>query len=215
MHHRHHEYRNGRAIAAVVLGTAAGVAILAVARKGMRKRTIVQPEDSPRRLWRRTGAVAALVGRTVTINRPREEVYARWRDFARFPEFMENVRSVTPIDRMRSRWVIEAPAGSSVTFETKITEERENELIAWETDADSEVSNSGRVLFRDAPGGRGTQVEATIAYEPPAGAVGRAAAKVMQREPQIQVRRELRRFKQLMETGEIATAATELTAPRA
>lgn len=215
MHHRHHKYRNGRATAAVVIGIAAGVAVLAVARRGMRNRTIMQPEDAPRRLWRRTGAEAALVGRTVTINRPREEVYARWRDFARFPEFMENVRSVTPIDRMRSRWVIEAPAGGSVTFETKIAEERENELIAWETDADSEVRNSGRVHFRDAPGGRGTQVEATISYEPPAGAVGRTAAKVMQREPQVQVRRELRRFKQLMETGEIATAATGPAAPRA
>lgn len=215
MHHRHHHdgHGDGRTFAAALLGIAAGVAILAVARKGMGQRRVLQPDDAPRRTWRRTGA--ALTGRTVTINRPRGEVYARWRDFARFPEFMENVRSVTPIDRTRSRWVIEAPAGGSVTFETKITEERENEIIAWETDADSEVRNRGRVIFRDAPGGRGTQVDATIVYEPPAGAVGRAAAKIMQREPQIQVRRELRRFKQLMETGEIATAAAGPALPRA
>ncbi|MFC6490972.1 cyclase, partial [Nitratireductor sp. GCM10026969] len=105
-----------------------------------------------------------------------------------------------------ARWVVAAPGGSTITFETTITDERPDELIAWKSDEGAEVRNSGRIVFRDAPGGRGTEVEATIAYDPPGGAFGWAAAKLFQREPRIQTRRELKRFKQLMETGEVAVA---------
>ena len=219
MHRRHHRNRNGKALAAGVLGAAAGVAILMTARGMMRNGGLSHPEDAPPQAWRRRMGRGrrerAVVGRTITINRPREEVYARWRDFSTFPNFMENVRSVTPLDQTRSRWVVEGPAGSTIEFETRITEDREGEAIAWESDENAEVRNSGRVTFRDAPGGRGTLVEAVISYEPPAGAVGRMVAKLFQREPGIQARRELRRFKQLMETGEIATAAAGPAAPRA
>ena len=88
------------------------------------------------------------------------------------------------------------------------------EVIAWQSTEDAPVPNSGRVTFRDAPGGRGTQVELRIAYDPPGGAVGQMAAKLFQREPNIQARRELKRFKQLMEAGEIATAEPGPAAPR-
>ncbi|WP_309086125.1 SRPBCC family protein [Chelativorans sp.] len=207
MHHRYHNHGNSRALAAGMLGIAAGAAILMAARSMMRDRSGVQLEDasgqSSRNRYRGRWREGAVVGRTITVNRPREEVYTRWRDFTRFPEFMENVRSVTMIDQTRSHWVVEAPAGTTVEFETRITEDRPNELIAWESDENAEVRNSGRVTFRDAPGGRGTQIEAVIAYDPPGGTVGRMAAKLFQKEPNIQVRRELKRFKQLMETGEI------------
>jgi uncharacterized membrane protein len=218
MHHRHQSHDEGRALAAAILGAAAGAVILIAARSLTREGKILQPEDAPRQaLRRRRGRWRedAVVGRTVTVNRPRGEVYARWRDFTRFPEFMENVRSVSALDQTRSRWVVEGPAGSTVEFETRITEDRPNELIAWESDPDAEVRNSGRVTFRDAPGGRGTQIEAVIAYDPPGGGVGRMAAKLFQREPNIQVRRELKRFKQLMEAGEVAVAEAGPAAPRA
>lgn len=217
MHRRHVRRSNGRALAAGVLGAVAGAAVLFAARNMMRNGGhIIEPEDAPQRAWRRRGRwrEGAVVGRTVTVNRPREEVYARWRDFASFPDFMENVRSVTPLDQTRSRWVVEGPGSSTVEFETKITEDRPNELIAWESDENAQVRNSGQVVFRDAPGGRGTEIEAVIAYDPPGGAVGRMAAKLFQREPGVQTRRELRRFKQFMETGEIATAASRPAAPR-
>lgn len=217
MHRRHVRRSNGRALAAGVLGAVAGAAVLFAARNMMRNGGhIIEPGDAPQRAWRRRGRwrEGAVVGRTVTVNRPREEVYARWRDFASFPDFMENVRSVTPLDQTRSRWVVEGPGGSTVEFETKITEDRPNELIAWESDENAQVRNSGQVVFRDAPGGRGTEIEAVIAYDPPGGAVGRMAAKLFQREPGVQTRRELRRFKQFMETGEIATAASRPAAPR-
>jgi uncharacterized membrane protein len=87
-----------------------------------------------------------------------------------------------------------------------IVEDVPDELISWQSDAGADIANSGRIDFRDAPGGRGTLVTATIAYDPPAGALGKLVAKLFQREPRIQARRDLRRFKQFMETGEIATS---------
>ena len=148
----------------------------------------------------------AVVGRTVTINKPRAELYAFWRDFANLPRFMENVDSVRTAGDGRTEWTIRAPGGRSVAVETEVVEDREGELIAWRSTPGSQIDTEGRVTFRDAPAGRGTRVEALIAYKPPAGELGRLAAKIFQREPHIQGRRELKRFKMLMETGEVATS---------
>ena len=147
-----------------------------------------------------------LIGRTVTINRPRAELYAYWRDFTKLPSFMDNVERVDIVSETRSHWIVKAPAGKTVEWDAVITEEKEGELIAWTSTEGADVPNSGRIEFRDA-GARGTIVTATIAYDPPAGVVGKVMAKLFQREPAIQARRDLRRFKQLMETGEVATAA--------
>lgn len=147
-----------------------------------------------------------VVGRAVTINRPREEVYAFFRDLSRLPSFMENVERVEMLDSNRYHWVVKAPAGKTVEWTARITAEQPSELIAWTSEEGGDVANSGRVEFRDA-GQRGTVVVATLAYDPPAGALGKLVAKLFQREPAIQARRDLRRLKQLMETGEVATAA--------
>jgi uncharacterized membrane protein len=93
-----------------------------------------------------------------------------------------------------------------VRIETVVSEDRPDELVAWRSVEGSDVESRGRVAFRDAPADRGAEVEAIIAYKPPAGEVGRWIAKLFGREPQVQGRRELKRFKMLMETGEIATA---------
>ncbi|WP_244532434.1 SRPBCC family protein [Methylocapsa palsarum] len=148
----------------------------------------------------------ALAGWAVTISRPVAEIYAYWRDFKNLATFMDNVVSVSSLDSRRSHWVVKAPAGQNVEWDSVVTEDVENELIAWRSEADAQVPNSGRIEFRDA-GARGTIVTAAILYDPPGGAVGKVIAKMFQREPAIQSRRDLRRFKQLMETGEIATAA--------
>jgi uncharacterized membrane protein len=147
-----------------------------------------------------------LIGRTVTINRPRDELYAYWRDFTKLPTFMDNVERVDTISATLTHWVVKAPAGRTVEWDALVTEEREGELIAWASTEDADVPNSGRIEFRDA-GARGTIVTATIVYDPPAGVVGKIIAKMFQREPAIQARRDLRRFKQLMETGEVATSS--------
>jgi uncharacterized membrane protein len=165
--------------------------------------------DAPDHTWRRkTGRYKeGLVGRTVSIDKPREEIFAAWRDFTRFPSFMENVERVEDLGDGRSRWTIKAPLGSSIELVTRISEEIPNDLIAWKSEPDSQVQTQGRVqLFEVAPG-RGTAVRLTMTYDPPAGLPGRAIAKILQREPNVQARRDLRRFKQLIESGEVATNA--------
>jgi len=147
-----------------------------------------------------------LVGRTVTINRPVGELFSYFRDFANLATFMENVERIDVLDDRRSHWVVKAPGGKTVEWTSVVTEEAPNSFIAWASEEGAEIPNSGRVDFRDA-GDRGTVVSATILYDPPAGTIGKLVAKIFQREPAIQARRDLRRFKQLMEAGEIASGA--------
>ncbi|MBP2275451.1 MULTISPECIES: SRPBCC family protein [Sphingomonas] len=147
-----------------------------------------------------------MVGRAVTINRPRAELFAYFRDFTNLAHFMENVERIEVIDAKRSHWVVKAPGGRTVEWDALITDEVEGEYLAWASQPGADVANSGRIDFRDA-GARGTVVTATLLYDPPYGVVGKLIAKLFQREPAIQARRDLRRFKQLMETGEVATAA--------
>lgn len=147
-----------------------------------------------------------LIGKSVTINRPSAELFAYWRDFANLATFMENVERIDVIDRKKSHWVVKAPGGKTVEWDAIVTEEAPDSFIAWTSAEGADVPNSGRIDFKEA-GARGTVVTATILYDPPAGLVGKLIARMFQREPAIQARRDLRRFKQLMETGEIATAA--------
>lgn len=149
----------------------------------------------------------AVSRRTVTINRPRGELYAFWRDFTNLASFMENIERIDVVDATRSHWVVKAPAGKLVEWDAVVTEDLDGTLIAWKTAEGADIRNGGRVEFHDATGGRGTTVTAVLAYEPPAGGLGKLVAKIFQREPSLQARRDLRRFKQLMETGEIATSS--------
>ena len=155
-----------------------------------------------------TGAKGPLIGRSVTINRPRTDVYARWREFARFPDFMDNVRSIEAIGDQRSRWTIAAPAGRTVELVTEMTHDVPGERIAWRSVEGSEITTAGEARFSDAAPGRGTIVQLIMTYDPPAGAAGKLVAKLFQREPAIQARRDLRRFKQLLETGEVTVNAS-------
>ena len=148
----------------------------------------------------------AVLGRTVTIRKPRAELYKFWRDFANLPDFMENLEAIrTQGDA--STWVIKAPGGTTVDVVTKVTDDRENERIAWASTDESDIRTSGRVEFADAPGERGTRVSLVMSYDPPGGSAGRALAKLFLREPEVQARHDLKRFKALMETGEITTSA--------
>lgn len=145
-------------------------------------------------------------GRTVTINKPRQKIYDFWRDFKNLT-FMENIKAVDVLDDERVRWTIAGPAGVDVSVETKLAQDRPGELIAWRSIEGSDIDTEGRIAFRDAPAGRGTYVEAIVAYKPPGGDLGRLVAKLFQREPHVQGRRELKRLKVLMETGEFANSA--------
>jgi uncharacterized membrane protein len=121
---------------------------------------------------------------------------------------MDNVRSVEMIDQKTARWTIEAPAGNTVELVTETTHDVPGERIAWKSIEGSSITTAGEVLFFDAPAGRGTIVQLVMTYNPPGGTVGKMIAKLFQREPAIQARRDLRRFKQLMETGEVTANAS-------
>ncbi|MCE6950588.1 SRPBCC family protein [Cereibacter sphaeroides] len=187
-------------------GAAAGIAALALSQSRHNRVGFRPGDDAPGRTAR-SGLLEARpqTGRTITINRPRAELFAFWRDFANLAHFMEAVEHVTVAGDV-SRWTIAAPLGRKVTLETRIIEEVPDRLIAWRSTDASEIRAEGAVTFRDAPAGRGTEVEAVVSYVPPYGELGRLVAKVFRQEPAIQGRHELRRFKMLMEAGEIATS---------
>ena len=148
------------------------------------------------------------VGRTVTIGRPRQELYDFWRQFERLPQIMDNLESVERLDDDRSRWRIKGPGGKAIELVNRLVEDVPGSRLAWESEEGSDLDTSGVIEFTDAPPGRGTYVRFLMAYDPPGGAIGRGIAKLLQREPSIQARRDLRRFKQLMETGEVTTNAS-------
>jgi uncharacterized membrane protein len=140
------------------------------------------------------------VERTITVNRPREEVYLFWRQLENLPRFVDHLESVTVLDEDRSHWVAKAPAGTRVEWDASIQDEIENELIAWRSLPGSDIDNAGSVHF--IPAGDGTEVRVVMSYDPPAGSVGAAVAKLLGEEPEQQVEEDLRRFKQVMEAVE-------------
>jgi uncharacterized membrane protein len=146
---------------------------------------------------------ATRVKRSITLNRPVEEVYAFWRDFENMPRFMYHLESVRVFGPTRSHWVAKGPGEKRIAWDSQVTEDRPNELIAWHTLPGSDVENGGTVTFERKPGGRGTIVRVTLEYRPPGGMAGRAVANLMNRAPEQQVSDDLRRFKQILETGEI------------
>jgi uncharacterized membrane protein len=144
------------------------------------------------------------VTEAVTINRPASDIYRFWRNLANLPRVMRHLETVR-VDGDRSHWVAHGPLGHRVEWDAEIINDRPNELIAWRSLEGSEVGTAGSVHFQPAPGGRGTEVHVTLKYDPPLGKVGSWAAWFLGEEPSLQIREDLLRLKQLMETGEIAT----------
>jgi uncharacterized membrane protein len=143
------------------------------------------------------------VRKSVTVNRPAEEVYAFWRNFENLPRFMQHLESVQVTGDRRSHWKAKAPAGSTVEWDAELTQDVPNELIAWRSVKGADVPNSGVVRFVAAPGGRGTEIHVDLQYDPPAGKIGALFAKLFGEEPSQQVNGDLRRFKQVLEIGEV------------
>lgn len=151
----------------------------------------------------RGGAVRT--GKSIHVNRSPEEIYNFWQNFQNFPRFMYYLESVQVTGDKRSHWAAKAPAGMRVEWDAETVQDIPNERIAWRSLEGSMVPNSGQVQFERAPGGRGTIVRVAVEYRPPAGPIGAAIAKIFGREPGQQIREDLRRFKQLIEAGEIVT----------
>jgi uncharacterized membrane protein len=141
----------------------------------------------------------------ITLDKPPEELYRFWRHVENLPHFMAHLKSVQSTGHLRSHWVARAPLGMTAEWDAEITEEHANERIAWHSLEGSHISHQGYVRFQRAPGGRGTEVRVTLAYTPPLGKLGAAVAKLFGEEPKRQLDEDLRRFKSLLEAGEIPT----------
>ncbi len=194
------------------LGALLGVAAITFYQvRGRNRVSYRPPDDAPVRAARRQRGRATVTGRTITIDRPRSEIYAFWRDFGNLARVMENVRDVSVEDGV-TRWTIRGPAERDVTILTTVTEEVGDERIEWRSTDASQIEHRGRVILRDAPAGRGTEVTLDLEYLSPGGELGRFVAKALQAEPHLQARRDLKRLKMLLETGEIATNANRRSA---
>jgi len=115
------------------------------------------------------------------------------------------VKSVKVTDEKKSHWVVDGPAGKDVEWDAEVINDEPNTLVAWRSLAGATVDNAGSVRFVPGPEGRGTEVRVVIDYIPPAGRVGNWVAKLFGKNPASEIREDLRRFKRLMETGEVPT----------
>ena len=202
-----------RRLRTVLLPVATGLIARALTGRGPTRRVLA---GLTRREGReeRDGPVASVgrgqgtkVEQSVTINRPVLEVYRFWRNFENLPRFMDHLEAVTVIDDTRSHWVAKGPAGTRVEWFADIHNEIDDELIAWRSLPGSEINNAGSVHFAPSADGTGTEVHVVLSYEPPAGKVGVAFAKLLGEEPSNQVADDLRRLKQVMDAGDVGTAS--------
>jgi uncharacterized membrane protein len=130
-------------------------------------------------------------------------VYALWRNFASFPQFMEGIESVEPLGNGRSRWRARGPAGTSAEWESEIVADERDRMIEWRSVGASAIYHSGNVRFTDGPRGAGTVVTVEMRYAPPGGQIAAALLKIFRKEPGQQIGDDLRRLKQVLETGEV------------
>jgi uncharacterized membrane protein len=142
-----------------------------------------------------------------TVNKPVNEVFRFWSNFENLPRFMDHLESVKVHQNGCSHWVAKAPLGTKVEWDAEIVDAKPNDFISWRSRPGTSVPNEGTVRFTAGPNDESTEVHVTLEYRPPAGVLGATVAKLFGEEPKIQVAGDLRRFKNIMETGEIPTTA--------
>ena len=140
---------------------------------------------------------------TTTVNKPPEQVYRFWRQLENFPTFMAHVDDVRSTGDSRSHWVVSAPFGHAVEWDAVITEDVAGTRIAWQAVENADVDNAGVVELAPAPGNRGTEVHVRISYSAPGGKLGEMIARYFGDDPHQQLDDDLRRLKQVLETGEV------------
>ena len=153
------------------------------------------------------------VEEAVTVEGSPEDLYKFWRNYANMTKFQEQIESVTQIgdDPKKSRWVMKVPLGQTLTWDAELIEDVPGQVIAWRSLEGSDVDTAGSVRFVATPGGRGTVVRINEKFDPPGGKLGVAIASMMGLGPEKLTRENLRRFKMLMEAGEIATTQGQST----
>jgi uncharacterized membrane protein len=153
-----------------------------------------------------TGTPGVHATASCIVNRSPDEVYRFWRNFENLPRFMKHLQTVNDLGDGRSRWKATGPAGTEVEWDATIIADVPGEVITWRSLENSDVDNAGAVRFEEAPGNRGTIVKVNIQYNPPAGVVGATVAKLFGEEPEQQLDDDLRRFKQVLEVGEVVVS---------
>jgi uncharacterized membrane protein len=151
------------------------------------------------------GAAGTIVEESVTINRPIEELYRFWRNLENLPQFMHHLESVERVTDTLSRWRAKGPGGTTVEWNAEIINEVPNKIIGWRSIEGSDVVSAGSVNFEYAGHGRGTRVRVRLQYSPPGGKVGAALARLIGRDAAADIREDLRRFKEVIETGDVAS----------
>ena len=136
----------------------------------------------------------------MTIQASPEQLYAVWRNLETLPALMTHLQQVEVLGGNRSRWTVKAPVGT-LSWDAEITADEAGKRLAWASLPGAGIANSGEVLFRPAPGGRGTEVVVRLTYQPPLGTAGAVAARIMGEEPAQQLRDDLMRFKREQELG--------------
>lgn len=149
----------------------------------------------------------------VTVNRSVPELFRFWRNIENLPRVMTYLEDVTKSGERRSHWVAKGPAGQKIEWDAEITDARENELVAWRSLEGSEVPNEGSVRFSRNANGNGTVVDVALTYHPPGGKAGAAVAKLFGREPAQEIRRDLERFKERVESGNLILATGSYGGP--
>jgi len=140
------------------------------------------------------------VHKRITVERPRPQVYAFWRNLTQLPQFMDHLASVQGDAEGITHWRAKGPAGS-VEWDAEMVEDKPNELISWRSLEGADVRNSGAVRFFDAESG-GTEVAVDISYDPPMGRLGNLVASILGESPDQEIGADLKRFKQIMESGQ-------------
>ena len=146
---------------------------------------------------------------SIRLEKPVADVFRFWRRLENLPQFMAHLERVTELSDTLSHWIAKAPAGTTVEWDAEIINEIENKVLAWRSVGESAVVTAGSVTFQQVRGGRSTQLSVRLQYAPPFGRLGAFAATLTGREPSQTIREDLRRFKQLLEAGEIARASSE------
>jgi uncharacterized membrane protein len=184
-----------RSRAGIAVAASGGVLAFLGSRAGARRREIIARSS-------------------MLVNCSLEEAYRFWRNFENLPQFMRHLESVSILDGNRSKWTAIGPLGTRIEWTAEIITDRANEVIAWRSLPDSDISVDGLVKFSTATGNRGTLITPIITYTPPAGPVGHALAKLFSKDPGFLMRQDLRRLKALMEAGEIPTVEGQTHGPR-
>ncbi len=154
------------------------------------------------------------VEHAITVTKPAAEVYRFWRDLENLPRFMTHLIDVDTTTDGRSHWIAKGPFGTRFEWDAEIVTDTPNSVIAWRSLDGADVDTAGSVHFSELPHGRGTEVRVSLKYDPPGGKLGTALATLVGRSPEAQIKADMRRFRQIMEAGEIPTTSGQPHGPR-